>query len=176
MQTLVFNYGGDFRSHEISLGGGILCFLLGFKGADLAQGLAFLHEHRIFHRVRMLVRQIFLDFSQSTPQDISESNMLVNHVPSFINSFSSMEKTLNRRQLRAAGLLTYCLFDFDLSLMLPSGKPLSDYRLPIDESFPGVFYKPHGVEQDQVDFNPFRSEEHSLNSSHLRRSRMPSSA
>ena len=81
--------------------------------------------------------------------------MLVNHVPSFINSFWSVEKTLNQRQLRAAGLLTYCLFDFDLSLMLPSGKPLSDYRLPIDEAFPGVFYKPHGVEQGQVDFNPF---------------------
>ncbi|KIK01270.1 hypothetical protein K443DRAFT_98951 [Laccaria amethystina LaAM-08-1] len=57
--------------------------------------------------------------------------MLVNHVPRVMRSFYSADKDLRHSQLRAAGHLTYCLFDFDLSLMLPAGKPLSDYRLSI---------------------------------------------
>lgn len=78
--------------------------------------------------------------------------MLTNHIHT---DHYTVERSLHRRQLRAAGRLTYCLFDFDLAMMLPAGMPLSAYRLPIDESVPGVPYKPWGVDEAQLDFDPF---------------------
>ena len=39
--------------------------------------------------------------------------------------------------------------------MLPTGNPLRVYRLPIIEAFSGVPFKPWGVEEAQLDFNPF---------------------
>jgi len=79
--------------------------------------------------------------------------MLVSHLP---NGFMpEVKKNLVRKQLRFEGRLTYAIFDFDLSLMLPSGKPLSEYHLPIDVSFSGALNKPWGVAEAQLDFNPF---------------------
>lgn len=78
------------------------------------EGLAFLHEHRIFHRV-----------------DITWLNALINHLPN--RDIIGLKTNPIRKQLRAEGRLSYALFDFNLSIMLPLGKPLLSYLLPIEE-------------------------------------------
>ena len=99
------------------------------------------------------------DFSpislQLTLQDLTWCNMLVNHLPNGFIYMPEFEKNPVRKQLRSEGRLSYAIFDFDLSLMLPSGKPLSEYRLPIHVCFSGALYKPWGVAEAQLDFNPF---------------------
>ena len=92
---------------------------------------------------------------QLTLQDLTWWNTLVSHLPNGFIYKPEVEKNLVRKQLRSEGHLTYAIFDIDLSLMLPSGKPLSEYCLPIDVSFSGALYKPWGVAKAQLDFNPF---------------------
>ena len=127
------------------------------KDTDAYQGLAFLHEHRIFHRVRTnsLFHHLSVKFhARSFFQDITWLNALINHLPN--RDILGLETNLLRKQLRAEGRSSYALFDFNLSIMLPPGRPLSSYRLPIEECIPGVADKPWGVIwESELDFNPF---------------------
>ncbi|CAA7269504.1 unnamed protein product [Cyclocybe aegerita] len=96
------------------------------------QGLAFLHEHRIFHR------------------DLDFPNLFVNH---FCCPECSHDNTF-RHALRKQGRAKYAIADFNLSMMLEPGTSLRDYRLPVSDAY-GVHEKPHEVHYAQPDFNPF---------------------
>ncbi|KIM38158.1 hypothetical protein M413DRAFT_247120 [Hebeloma cylindrosporum] len=102
----------------------------------LLQGLAFLHDRRIFHR------------------DVTAGNILANHFSCFQDCESFDRKDM-RADLRKADLLNYALNDFDLSMLLPSDACLKTFRLPIVEIYPGVWDKPHEAIRGEIDFNPF---------------------
>ncbi|OBZ74118.1 hypothetical protein A0H81_06460 [Grifola frondosa] len=104
---------------------------------DILRGLAFLHSQRIAHR------------------DISLSNMMV-------NLFSAVNfREVNRlrpvlEKHRSSSHARYCLFDFNLSIQFPPGKPVEGYRSPSKEAYRGTDdYHPWDVYQGQFEYNPF---------------------
>jgi hypothetical protein len=60
-----------------------------------------------------------------------------------------------RTDLRRADQLDYALNDFDWSLLLPADVSIKTFRLPITETYPGVYEKPYEALRGDVDFNPF---------------------
>ncbi|GJJ07965.1 hypothetical protein Clacol_002172 [Clathrus columnatus] len=84
-------------------------------------------------------------------KDLKEDNTLVNH----FGAYRRIESNSIRPELRAAGLLTYTLFDFDLSLMLPS----NDCRLPAGQSFEVLSITwPYDTSQGEIDYDPYKFE------------------
>ncbi|XP_006457401.1 hypothetical protein AGABI2DRAFT_123271 [Agaricus bisporus var. bisporus H97] len=101
---------------------------------SLLKALAFLHENNILHR------------------DIKLGNVLVSH---FGDDDTLYENCSVRSQLQWSGQLTYCLFDFDISMMLPMDTDRTRCRLPYKLSWDGSGYQPHDTMQGEFDYNPF---------------------
>ncbi|PPQ82692.1 hypothetical protein CVT25_009422 [Psilocybe cyanescens] len=99
---------------------------------SMLKGLNFLHKHNIAHR------------------DIKAGNFLVNH---FGDDYRLSGSTV-RDDLRSKGLLSYALFDFDHSVMLPPEGDRTQYRLPYYESW-GTINVVTDTAQGEHDFNPF---------------------
>ena len=59
-----------------------------------------------------------------------------------------------RRSHLAAGLLSYALIDFDLSIMLPPDVQPGTLKLPRKESWVGT-YGPSDTSQGEFDYDPF---------------------
>ncbi|KAF8890484.1 hypothetical protein BD779DRAFT_274719 [Infundibulicybe gibba] len=96
---------------------------------SILSGLTFLHSHRIVHR------------------DIDWKNILINQFS--YNHFCGHEERIPHRASRQA---RYCLFDFDISLIVPLGTS----RLPAELSADGTpWHHPKDVSQGEVDYNPF---------------------
>ncbi|PPR07269.1 hypothetical protein CVT26_012429 [Gymnopilus dilepis] len=99
---------------------------------SLLKGLSFLHGHNISHG------------------DVKLDNVLVNH---FADA-SRPEDNNVRPKLRAKRLLSYGIFDFDYSLVLPPGMDPETFRLPYQRSW-GTFNTTMDTAQGEFDFNPF---------------------
>ena len=85
-------------------------------------------------------------------QDISGSNILVNHY----SSDAVAETSLARREWRLANLYStrvkYCLMDFNLSLILPQGVR----RLPSKYAHVGIsLYHPPDIWAGEYDYDPY---------------------
>ncbi|KAF8890482.1 kinase-like domain-containing protein [Infundibulicybe gibba] len=92
-------------------------------------GLTFLHSCRIVHR------------------DIDWKNILINHF-SYNHSFGHKERIPHRASQQAR----YCLFDFDISLIVPIGTD----RLPAELSMVGSpWHHPGDTHQGEFDYDPF---------------------
>ncbi|KAG6836582.1 hypothetical protein H0H93_006418 [Arthromyces matolae] len=98
------------------------------------KGLAFLHKNRIAHG------------------DISNSNILINHFCRHYNEHQNPNRQLMRRQ----GLLTYALFDFDVSVKFPLSWSDEQCRLPYRKSWDGTPGSiPDDTSQGEFDYDPF---------------------
>ncbi|KAF9562453.1 hypothetical protein CPC08DRAFT_687690 [Agrocybe pediades] len=113
---------------------GELLFLM----RSMLKGLAFLHEHNIFHRARYFF-------------DIHTANFLVSH---FTDSVAGADDSKMRAGLRSQNKLLYAISDFDFSMMLPPEVNRSKFRLPYYESW-GTFNVTTDTAQGEFDFNPF---------------------
>ncbi|KAJ8468443.1 hypothetical protein ONZ51_g9637 [Trametes cubensis] len=101
-----------------------------------AEGLSFLHDHRIAHR------------------DIHESNIMINW---YCGNGGDEDDCAERRRAhyRSPSAL-YALLDFDFSLQLPLKTSLRDCRRPACEAFDGKDdYHPYDVFQGERHYNPF---------------------
>lgn len=83
-------------------------------------------------------------------QDINQSNVLVNH----FSDSDILEKNWIRADLRSKGMLSYAVFDFDFSVMLPPEADRTKYRLPYQRSW-GTFNYTMDTAQGEFDYNPF---------------------
>ncbi|EKM77350.1 hypothetical protein AGABI1DRAFT_130437 [Agaricus bisporus var. burnettii JB137-S8] len=61
----------------------------------------------------------------------------------------------SRMQLQWADALQHCLFDFDLSMMLPPDTDRTRCRLPYRESWIGSWSRTHDTSQGEFDYDPF---------------------
>ncbi|PPR07282.1 LOW QUALITY PROTEIN: hypothetical protein CVT26_012442 [Gymnopilus dilepis] len=80
-------------------------------------------------------------FSSSLLTSISENSQVVKFANVAVNHFgdaTATECSLMRPSLRAQRLLSYAIFDFDYSIMLPPGADRMSYRLPYQRSW-GTF-------------------------------------
>ncbi|KAG6809441.1 hypothetical protein H0H92_000251, partial [Tricholoma furcatifolium] len=85
-------------------------------------------------------------------QDMSDSNILVNHFGRHENDVLNATRSCMRQQ----GQLTYALFDFDLSTKFPSSWSDEQCRLPYYESWKGtVGLIPPDTWSGELDFDPF---------------------
>ncbi|XP_006463400.1 hypothetical protein AGABI2DRAFT_120221 [Agaricus bisporus var. bisporus H97] len=100
-----------------------------------SKALAFLHRHNILHR------------------DIKLSNVLVNHFSGEDDTF--YRESRSRIRLQWADALQYCLFDFDLSMMLPPDTDRTRCRLPYRESWISSGWQTHDTSQGEFDYDPF---------------------
>ncbi|GJJ07952.1 hypothetical protein Clacol_002159 [Clathrus columnatus] len=99
----------------------------------LLKAINFLHSNSIVHR------------------DLKSDNTLVNH----FGAHRRNDENVMRPVLRSAGQLTYALFDFDLSLMLPS----NECRLPASRSFEVLSVPwPYDNFQGELDYDPYKFE------------------
>ncbi|XP_006462230.1 hypothetical protein AGABI2DRAFT_119089 [Agaricus bisporus var. bisporus H97] len=98
------------------------------------QALVFLHEHNILHR------------------DIKLANVLVSH---FADEGTYYDYSAARERLQWSNQLTYCLFDFDISMMLPADTDQVQCRFPYKLSWDGSGYQPRDTSQGEFDYNPF---------------------
>ncbi|TFK21331.1 hypothetical protein FA15DRAFT_598045 [Coprinopsis marcescibilis] len=81
--------------------------------------------------------------------DMSFPNCLVNHF-----SWSGRANP-KRAKLRREGRLSYAVFDFDISVMVPEGVDSSKFRLPYKMSFYGNMFRPYDTAQGEPDYDPF---------------------
>ncbi|KAJ3506405.1 hypothetical protein NLJ89_g6885 [Agrocybe chaxingu] len=88
---------------------------------------------------------------RSMLKDISMQNLLVNHFASEYNGHDNPGRT----KLRSAGLLSYALFDFDISVIVPPTVSKSDFRLPYRMSWDGSYNQPFDTAQGEFDYDPF---------------------
>ncbi|KAF8875326.1 hypothetical protein CPB84DRAFT_1796562 [Gymnopilus junonius] len=98
----------------------------------MLKGLSFLHKHNISHG------------------DIHDDNMLANH-------FCDAREASNcqiRRDLRSRRSLSYALFDFDFSTILPAHLDRKELRLPYERSW-GTFCRVYDTAQGEFNYNPF---------------------
>ncbi|PPR07278.1 hypothetical protein CVT26_012438 [Gymnopilus dilepis] len=112
---------------------------------SMLKALTYLHEHNISHGV-----STFPFFFVYILRDIKFGNVLVNQFA----EETIFDENSSRRELRRKGLLSYALFDFDLSIMLPPGSDRTTYRLPYQRSW-GTFNWTMDTAQGEFDFNPF---------------------
>jgi hypothetical protein len=85
-------------------------------------------------------------------QDIKTENVLVSHFADDVVTYDHSEV---RSRLQWSNGLQYCLFDFDISMMLPAGTDKAQCRLPYQLSWDGSFHQPHDTFQGEFDYNPF---------------------
>ncbi|GJJ07970.1 hypothetical protein Clacol_002177 [Clathrus columnatus] len=106
----------------------------------------------VLHYIHCLLKAIhFLHSNSIVHRDLKEDNTLVNH----FGAYRCNKKNMMRPKLRTAGQLTYVLFDFDLSLMLPSPA----CRLPSSRSveiFSIVW--PYDTSHGELDYDPYKFE------------------
>lgn len=76
--------------------------------------------------------------------------MLINH---FCDTRTDSECSI-RRDLRSQRRLSYGLFDFDFSIILPPGTDLAECRLSYERSW-GTFCRVYDTAQGEFDYNPF---------------------
>ncbi|CAA7268456.1 unnamed protein product [Cyclocybe aegerita] len=100
---------------------------------SMLKGLSFPHHHNIIHR------------------DICLRNVLVNH---FSNDHAGPVNP-TRVKLRSAGNLSYAIFDFDVSVMVPPDVEKSEFRLPYKMSWCGSYNHPFDTAQGEFDYDPF---------------------
>ncbi|XP_006462233.1 hypothetical protein AGABI2DRAFT_119092 [Agaricus bisporus var. bisporus H97] len=101
---------------------------------SLLKALVFLHEHNILHR------------------DIKFDNILVSH---FADDAKLYGDSPVRQRLRYSNQLNYCLFDFDISMMLPADTDRARCRFPYKLSWDGTGWQPRDTSQGEFDYNPF---------------------
>ncbi|KAF7760597.1 hypothetical protein Agabi119p4_11273 [Agaricus bisporus var. burnettii] len=89
---------------------------------SLLKALAFLHKNNILHR------------------DIKLDNALVSH---FADDATCYMDHSMRKRLQWSNELIYCLFDFDISMMLPADTDRSRCRLSYKLAWDGSGYQPH---------------------------------
>ncbi|KAF7763570.1 hypothetical protein Agabi119p4_8107 [Agaricus bisporus var. burnettii] len=102
---------------------------------SLLKALAFLHRHNILHR------------------DLKLDNALVSHFSD--EDTDRYKENDSRMQLQWADALQHCLFDFDLSMMLPPDTDRTRCRLPYRESWIGSWSRTHDTSQGEFDYDPF---------------------
>jgi hypothetical protein len=85
-------------------------------------------------------------------QDIKTENVLVSH---FADDVVTYDHCKVRSRLQRSSGLKYCLFDFDISMMLPADTDRAQCRLQYKLSRDGSFYQPHDTLQGEFDYNPF---------------------
>jgi hypothetical protein len=84
-------------------------------------------------------------------QDIKMGNVLIDYFSNYTDVTSIM-----RSELRAQDSVTYAIFDFDISTMLPQTSRLDECRLPYQESWKGTPGScPYDTAQGEFDFDPF---------------------
>ncbi|EKM82204.1 hypothetical protein AGABI1DRAFT_55401, partial [Agaricus bisporus var. burnettii JB137-S8] len=98
------------------------------------KALVFLHEHNILHR------------------DIKFGNFLVSH---FADEATFYDDSPVRQRLRYSNQLNYCLFDFNISMMLPADTDRARIRFPYKLSWDGTGWQPRDTAQGEFDYNPF---------------------
>ncbi|KAF8905818.1 kinase-like domain-containing protein [Gymnopilus junonius] len=99
---------------------------------SMLKGLTFLHKHNISHG------------------DINDENVLVNH---FCDARNATNCQI-RRDLCSKQRLSYALFDFDFSVILPADSDRREYRLPYKRSW-GSCCRVYDTAQGEFDYNPF---------------------
>lgn len=100
--------------------------------------------------------------TDNAPQDISNSNILINHFDrNDLYGGSPLDERgpasfAERVSLRERGLARYCLFDFDISMIFSPDAPSVDCRLDSSLSHWGIFfYHPPDTKQGEFDYDPF---------------------
>ncbi|KAF7760600.1 hypothetical protein Agabi119p4_11276 [Agaricus bisporus var. burnettii] len=101
---------------------------------SLLRALAFLHENNILHR------------------DIKPENALVSH---FADDGATYRDHSVRKRLQWSNDLIHCLFDFDISMMLPADTDRVRCRLSYRLAWDGSGYQPDDTMQGEFDYNPF---------------------
>ncbi|KAJ3506406.1 hypothetical protein NLJ89_g6886 [Agrocybe chaxingu] len=84
-------------------------------------------------------------------KDICLRNVLVNH---FSNDHAGPVNP-TREKLRCADQLSYAIFDFDVSIMVPPEVEKSEFRLPYKMSWCGSYNHPFDTVQGEFDYDPF---------------------
>jgi hypothetical protein len=104
------------------------------------------------HRVGILTRSKAVGLTTCLlEQDIKFGNVLVSHFA----ADTLYEKSQVRKRLQWSNELSYCLFDFDISMMLPADTDRALFRLPYRLSWDGSFCQPYDTAQGEFDYNPF---------------------
>ena len=114
------------------------------------QGLTFLHERNIIHRVCPTKRFTLkaLIYNQS-PQDISPSNVLINHYAADLLSHHSNARKVWRIN---NDRVKYSLIDFDCAMLLPK----STRRLPSSFAhFGKPVWHPNDICAGEHDYDPY---------------------
>ncbi|KAI0769790.1 kinase-like domain-containing protein [Trametes elegans] len=114
---------------------GAVCDILRFIECTLT-GLSFLHDHRVAHR------------------DISDHNMLVNCYCPDVDA--SGTKEVIQQHIRENKSVTYCLFDFSMSIRFPSDTNIRTACRPSTEAWNGSpKYHPSDYWRGKPTYNPF---------------------
>lgn len=96
-------------------------------------------------------------------KDLSHSNILVNHFDrnnrrgvTQVSYDNNPISCADRMSLRERGLVRYCLFDFDISMIFPPNASAMDCRLDSSLSNWGIsLYHPPDTKQGEFDYDPF---------------------
>lgn len=116
------------------------------------QGLAFLHKHRIAHRVSVLIRRISRARFPSQIQDISDHNVLTSGYCPELTQLDALKIVDEHSRSSAAA---FSIIDLDLAIHLP-GVSLRQCRRPSGEAFYGSpMYHPYDYSLGEPEYNPF---------------------
>jgi hypothetical protein len=118
------------------------------------QGLAFLHQNGIIHRVSTSYYPApkLYTHHRRLLKDICFANALVNH---FSGSSTADGASRSRTALRAENQLSYAWMDFDVSIFVPPTTDRKTFRLPYTESYLGRGPHPYDTTQGELEYDPF---------------------